>query len=59
MAGQDPAGGGADVGAAEVGADALAELVDHLFTEADVRTRGADLGAELTQLSTPAASRAL
>ena len=44
-AGEDPSGGGADVGAVQVGRDAPAQLGDHLLGQARVRAGGAGLGA--------------
>ncbi|CCQ47529.1 putative uncharacterized domain protein [Pseudarthrobacter siccitolerans] len=45
MPGQDVAGCYADVGAVEVGADALGQVSDHVFAQARVGARGAGLRA--------------
>lgn len=45
VAGEDVPGGGADVGAVKVRADAFSEFGDHVFTEAGIRASCTGLGA--------------
>src|SRR5690625_6763540 len=47
--GQDPGGGVADVGAVEVGAAALAQLLDHVVAHTGIRARGTGLRAGATR----------
>src|SRR5215213_8018440 len=50
---QHPAGGGADVGAVQAGANALADVLDHVLAEARVGAGAADLGTGDTGVDTP------